>query len=427
MGGGTPTAGAARGGGLPASLPGGARFALTVLTAMNLLNYMDRVIPSAVKDLYKADLGIDDLDSGFPMTAFIVVYMLASPVFASLADRWPRRVLLAAGVAIWSLATGAAALATGFWTFILARAFVGVGEAAYATIAPALLGDIYPAERRNRVLTIFYVAIPIGAAVGFILGGVLGSRFGWRVAFLACGLPGVLTAFLALRIRDPGRGTGEEGGAAEVVPWAEAVPLLLRNRTYVVAVAGYAAVTFATMGMGDWLVAFLSRHRGMTLDEANAIIGAATVVGGLGGTILGGILADRLRGRTRHPYLGLSALSMIAATGFAAAALLAEGKAAIGACILLAQFFLWFYSGPINALILNSVPAALRVRAFALSILCIHVLGDAISPPIIGAISKSGGGGRLPLALWVVPAAMAVACAIWTLGWRRLPEPAAAA
>ncbi len=414
-------AGARAEGTAPAGIPEGARYALTVLTAMNLLNYLDRVVPSAVKVLLKEDIGIDYTHSSLTNSAFIVVYMLASPVFGSLADRWSRRVLLASGVMVWSLATGAAAFATGFWSFLVARALVGVGEAAYATIAPALLGDFYPPGRRNRVLTIFYVAIPVGAALGFALGGFLGHGFGWRVAFLACGLPGVLTAFLALRIRDPGRGTFDEGGAGEPVPWREALPRLLRNRTYAVTVAGYAAVTFASGGMGDYLVAFLEVDRGMG-DEAGTLVAITTVVGGLGGTAAGGFLADRLRGRTRHPYLALSALSMIPATLFAVAAIRVEGKAAIGACILLAQFFLWFYNGPVNAVIVNSVPAALRVRAFALSILSIHLFGDAVSPPIIGAIAESGGGGRLPLALLLVPAAMAVGCAIWALGWRTLPE-----
>lgn len=420
--------GAATGGSSPTSLADGARFAVTVLTAMNLLNYMDRYVPSAVKDLFKEDLGLTDAQTSLPLTAFIIVYMIASPIFGSLADRWPRRVLIAAGVLLWSVATASAAFATGFATFLIARALVGVGEAAYATLAPALLSDFYAPDRRNRVLTIFYAAMPVGAALGFVAGGFLGEAAGWRVAFLVCGLPGIVTAYLALRIKDPGRGRFDAGGAEKEksIPWPEALRRLSRNRPYLVTVAGYAAVTFAAGGMADWLPTFLSRHRGMDIKEAGAMVGMVTVIGGLGGTMAGGFLADRLRGRTRNPYLALSALAMIPATGFAVAALLVEGKAAVVACVLLAQFFLWFYNGPVNTVIVNSVPGALRVRAFALSILTIHLLGDAISPPIIGAISDSGSGGRLPLALMLVPAAMAVGCAIWGLGWRRLEEPAAA-
>src|ERR1051325_2148837 len=184
----------------------GAGFAVVILTTMNLLNYLDRWVPSVVKDLFKTDLHLTDTQTSLPLTGFIFVYMLTSPVFGALADRWPRKVLIAAGVALWSVATGAAALAVGFWTFFLARAMVGVGEAAYATLSPALLSDFYAPERRNRILTIFYVAVPVGSALGFELGGLLGGHYGWRAAFLICGLPGLLVAALALAIRDPGRG-----------------------------------------------------------------------------------------------------------------------------------------------------------------------------------------------------------------------------
>ena len=404
----------------PSAAPEGARFAVTILTAMNLLNYMDRYVPSAVKDLFKEDLGLTDTQTSLPLTAFIVVYMIASPIFGTLADRWPRRVLVAFGVGLWSLATGAAAFATGFFSFLVARALVGVGEAAYATLAPALLSDFYPPDRRNRVLTIFYAAMPVGAALGFAIGGYLGEVAGWRVAFLACGLPGIATAFLALRLSDPGRGRFDPPAAEGSIPWSEALRRLARTPTFLVTVGGYAAVTFAAGGMADWLPTFLSRHRGMDVKEAGALVGAVTVVGGLGGTMAGGFLADRLRGRTRHPYLALSALAMIPATGFAVAALHVEGRPAVAACVLLAQFFLWFYNGPVNTVIVNAVPAAMRARAFSVSILLIHLLGDAISPPIIGLLSDSGGGDRLPAALHVVPATIALGGIVWAIGWRRL-------
>jgi MFS transporter, Spinster family, sphingosine-1-phosphate transporter len=397
----------------------GALYAVTVLTAMNLLNYLDRYVPSAVKDLFKADLQLTDAQTSLPLTAFVVVYMLASPIFGSLADRYSRKALIAAGVALWSLATGAAAFATGFWTFLFARALVGVGEAAYATIAPSLISDYFPPSRRNRILTIFYVAIPVGSALGFTLGGLVGNAHGWRMAFLVCGLPGVLVALLALLIRDPGRGTFDTQAPLPVPGWADALRALWRNRAYVIAVGGYTAVTFASGGMADWFPTFLSRHRGMDIAEAGSLVGTITVIGGLAGTAAGGLLADRVAKRTRQPYLAVSALSMILATGFAALTLVVPGKAAVAACMLAAQFFLWFYNGPINTIIANSVSSNLVARAFGVSILCIHLLGDAISPPIIGALSDATG--NLPMAVALVPLSLAVGAAIWLWGWRRLP------
>jgi MFS family permease len=328
-----------------------------------------------------------------------------------------RKVLIALGVALWSLATAGAALATGFVSFMVARALVGVGEAAYATISPSLISDYFPPERRNRILTYFYVAIPVGAALGFTLGGVVGNAYGWRAAFLVCGLPGLLAAGLALAIREPGRGTLDPVVLGAVPGWPEALRRLRTTAPYVIAVAGYVAVTWAGGGMADWFPTFLSRFRGMSIAEAGSLTGTATVVGGLAGTLTGGLVADRLKRRSRSPYLALSAGSMVPAAGFAAVALTAHGRLAIGVAIVLANFFLWCYNGPINAIIVNSVPAAMRARAVSISILSIHLLGDAISPTMIGAISDRTG--NLMNGVALIPVMMLVGAGIWGYGWRR--------
>jgi MFS family permease len=402
----------------------GARFAIVVLTAMNLLNYIDRYVPSAVKDLFKKDLHFSDLQTSLPLTAFVIVYMLTSPLFGTLADRWSRKALIAAGVAVWSLATAGAALATGFVSFMLARSLVGVGEAAYATISPSLISDYYPAERRNRILTLFYVAIPVGAALGFTLGGIVGNAYGWRAAFLVCGLPGLLAAGLALAIREPTRGATDSAAPqpGEVPSWPEALRRLRSTAPYVIAVAGYVAVTWAGGGMADWFPTFLSRHRAMSIAEAGGLTGTATVVGGLLGTLTGGLLADRLKGRTRSPYLALSCLSMLPAAGFAVVALTAHARPVIGIAILLANFFMWFYNGPINAIIVNSVPAMMRARAVSMSILSIHLFGDAISPTMIGGISDRTG--NLMNGMALIPVMMLLGGGIWGVGWRRRVEAA---
>lgn len=399
----------------------GATFAVVVLTSMNLLNYLDRFVPSAVKELFKVDLGLSDAETSWPMTAFILVYMVTSPMFGALADRWPRKVLIAGGVALWSLATAAAAFATGFWSFLVARALVGVGEAAYATLAPPLLSDYFPPARRNRVLTFFYVAIPVGAALGFGLGGWIGKELGWRAAFLICGLPGILAAVLALRIQDPGRGAWDAAPATAAANWPEALRQLAANRRFVYAVAGYTAVTWAAGGMADWFPTYLVRNRGMGIAEAGTLIGMVTVVGGLGGTVVGGWLADRLQGRTKNNYLALSAWSMVPAAVFAALALAVPAGLWVGVCMFLSQFFLWFYNGPINTIIANAVGPELRARAFAVSIFTIHVLGDAISPTVIGIISDRS---ELLYGVALVPVFMLLGSLIWAAGWRRLPEPA---
>jgi MFS family permease len=396
-----------------------------ILTAMNLLNYIDRYVPSAVKDLFKKDLGFTDLQTSLPLSAFIIVYMLASPVFGGLADRRSRRVLIMVGVVTWSLATAGAALATGFLTFLFARALVGVGEAAYATIGPALLSDFYPPDRRNRVFTIFYMAIPVGAALGFTLGGILGAAHGWRSTFLMVGLPGLLAAAAILLIDEPPRGQFDRGPVLATPDWPEALRALRRNAPFVFAVAGYAAATWAGGGMADWFPTYLLRYRGMTLAQANTITGAATVVGGLAGTLTGGLLADRLRGRARLPYFLGSWAPMVPAAGFALVAIFGTSVPLIATGILLAQFFLWFYNSPINTVIVNAVAANMRARAVSISILTIHILGDAVSPPIIGRISDRTG--NLTNGIVLIPVMMLVAALIWAFGWWRLRDTESAA
>ena len=397
----------------------GASYAIIVLTLMNLLNYLDRYIPSVVKDLFKQDLKLTDFETSLPITGFVLVYMVSGLFFSALADRFPRKYIIAAGVVIWSVATALAAFATGFWTFMLARALVGVGEAAYATIAPALLSDFYPPERRNRILTIFYVAIPVGSAMGFILGGMLGEMYGWRAAFLICGLPGVLMALLALWIRDPGRGRFDQDAAVIPPKWAEAIRLLMSNREYVLVVAGYTMVTFASGALADWFPTFLQRHRGMSIQDSGYYVGMSAVVGGLLGTLAGGYFADYLKKYTRQSYMALSGWSMLLAATFGFFALTLHNAMFAVVMLFCAQFFLWFYNGPVNASLANCVPSSLRIRAFAFTILLIHLLGDAISPSIVGLASDYIG---LQLAIQLVPITMCIGAFIWLYTWRTLPE-----
>lgn len=398
----------------------GAVFALVVLTAMNMLNYVDRWVPSAVKALFKEDLKLTDTETSLPLTAFIFVYMIASPIFGALAETKNRKVLIAIGVAAWSIATAVAGLAWNFWSLLLARALVGVGEAAYATLAPSLLADFFPPEKRNRAFTIFYVAIPVGSALGFAIGGKLGADYGWRIAFYAVGLPGLAVAALALLMKDPVRGAFDEAKPREV-SFGEALRLLARNRVFVVTVLGYTLVTFATGGIGDWFAEFLHRVRGMELEKAALAIGASAVIGGLLGTSLGGVVADRLIRVTRQPYLAVSGLFMLPATVLVCVALFVfEAPETIVITVIVAQIFVWAYNAPVNALLVNAVEPSLRARAFGISILCIHALGDAISPPIIGAISDATS--NLGGALVIVPLTLGLGAIVWLWGWRKLPD-----
>ncbi len=399
--------------------PPGATYAALILTVMNLLNYADRYVPSAVKSLYKKELHLSDLQTSLPLTAFVIVYMIASPIFGALADRFARKKLIAIGVAAWSIATASAAAATGFASFFIARATVGIGEAAYATLSPALLSDFYPPRKRNRVLTFFYVAIPIGAALGFSSGAAMGKYFGWRPAFLVAGIPGLLVAALALKIKEPPRGYFDREKREQKTSWPKALAAFKKNHNFLAAVAGYAAVMFASGAIADWFPTFLQRERGFDLGEAGEIVGIVTVACGIAGTAAGSIVADKLVGKVSHPYLAFSGFAMIPATICASLTLLVPGKVAAIVFLSIGQFFVWSCNGPINALFVNSVPSPMRARAVSLSVLATHVLGDAISPSIVGLFSDRAG---LDVAMWAAPLAMATGTIIWIVSWRLLSE-----
>jgi MFS transporter, Spinster family, sphingosine-1-phosphate transporter len=385
---------------------------LLVLTFVNLFNYLDRFVISALVESLRADLWLSDTRLGWLMTGFVVVYALASPVFGALGDRRSRPPLVALGVLLWSVATMLSGAARSYPALLIARAAVGIGEAAYGTISPGLLADHFGPARRGRAYAMFFAAIPIGSAFGYILGGIVDQRFGWRAAFVAAGAPGVLLALACLRLPDPPRGASESAWAPRGEKGLAATyRRLLANRPYVLTVAGYAAYTFAVGGMAFWMPAFLERSRGVPRAIATVQFGAVVVMTGFAGTFAGGFLADALRRRLKEADLWLSGIATLAAAPLALAVFTVHRPAIYLTTLILAQLLLFATSGPVNAAIVNVVPPSERASAVALSILAIHILGDVPSPAIIGALSDHSSLGRGVL---VVPAAIAVAGLIWT-------------
>jgi MFS transporter, Spinster family, sphingosine-1-phosphate transporter len=367
-----------------------ARIALAILTGINFLNYIDRYVLASVFEPIKRDLHFTDAQLGWLSSAFMIAYFATSPIFGRMGDLFTRKWLIALGVSIWSLATAGAGLARSFWQMFSPRSLVGVGEASYATISPGIIADYYEEARRGRALALFYSAIPAGSALGFVLGGQLSGAFGWRAAFFAVGLPGLLFALLALTIREPQRG-GAEGATVMPVDKPPALlatyKLLWHNRVYVVITLGFIAYTFALGGLVVWMPTFLERYRGMSTAAANTLFGALTVAAGLLGTFAGGFLGDYLLRYTRNSYLWISGLCMFAGAPAAIAALSAVHPLAYTTAIFAAEFFLFLNTGPLNAMVLGCVPVEIRTTAMAVNIFFIHALGDAISPPIIGALS----------------------------------------
>ncbi|HXA16758.1 MAG TPA: MFS transporter [Thermoanaerobaculia bacterium] len=395
-----------------------ARYALAILALINLFNYLDRwVVAALVESIKKSELHLSDTQIGLLPTGFIIIYTLTSPLFGTLGDRRARPPLIAFGVAVWSIATSLAGFARGFLSLFIARSGVGVGEAAYGTIAPALLADSFPIERRGRVLSVFFAAIPIGSAAGYILGGLVDQHFGWRAAFWIAGAPGLLLALLVLMVKDPPRGLHDSAVVA-IAPkhWTVGYRDLFRNRPFILAALGYGAYTFALGGLGFWMPAFLERVRGMPRSEATVTFGVIACVTGFIGTFTGGWLGDLFLSRSKQSYLWVSGIATLIAAPATYIAVSNPHRSVYLPAIAIAEVFIFMCTGPINSAIINVVKPAERATAVGLSVLAMHLVGDIPSPPLIGLVSDHT---SLERAFMLVPLSIVIAGFIWMYAaWR---------
>jgi MFS family permease len=386
---------------------------LFILSGLNLFNYLDRYVLSAVLTPVQKDLGINDSQAGQLATAFMVGYFVTSPVFGWLGDRWSRKWLIAIGIFIWSLGTILTGFAATFAMMLAFRVLVGLGEASYATISPSLISDSYPPSKRNNALTIFYVAIPVGAALGTIMGGIIAAKWGWRHAFIWAGVPGLFLALVMLPFAELKRGQADHQIAGAVKrPSVRDILKLLCLPDYVLVVAGYTAYTFALGAFGHWGPTFLYRAHGVAVDRAGEFFGAVLVVAGLVGTLLGGFAATAWQKHNRAGYAWMLGLSVLVAVPLAFGAFLANSTFWSMTLMAAAMFFLFLSTGPVNTLILETTPVNLRASAMAVSIFAIHLFGDMWSPQIVGQLADSFGG-NLQKAVLILPVALIVASVFW--------------
>lgn len=386
------------------------RYAVGLLLAVNLLNYIDRQVLFAVFPLIKIDLHLTDTELGFLGSAFMLSYLLFAPLFGWLGDHWSRTKIASGGVAVWSLATALGGFAPGYRTLLAARATVGVGEASFGTVSPGLVADFFPKERRGKILSLFYVAIPVGSALGYLLGGLLGQNYGWHSAFMMVGLPGLLLVFPLLLLRTPPRGGDDAPHPAfgHPLPKGEGKGYapLFKNRSFVFNTVAMAAMTFAIGGLAQWLPSFLHRFHALDVAKGNMLFGTVTVFAGILGTLTGGWLGDLWQKKNGRGYLLVSGWGFLLGAPFAVWAILAPGLTFCMTAIFIAEFFLFLNTGPLNTVTINVTDPAIRGMAFAINIFFIHALGDAISPSILGWLSDQWG---LRVALLITPLAMIIA------------------
>jgi len=387
-----------------------------LLLALNMLNYIDRYILSGEVLPIQREFHATDHQMGALATAFFFVYMLAAPATGWLGDRLRRKPLIIAGALLWSLATLAALWVHSYATLYIRQALVGIGEATFGIFAPAVLSDFYPERERNRVLSMFYVAIPVGAALGYLAGGELGSLWGWRAPFFICALPGFVVAALYGWIgREPERGASDQ---LRPTLTRSSFRGLFTNAAFLTATFGLAALTFAMGGISWWAPEFLRRFAGLSMGNASLAVGAITVVDGIAGTIVGGWIAQ-LWLRTNHRALYLVSFWSVLITMLFGALLFFGPRGWALPMLFAAEFFLFLNTGPLNTAIVNSVSAPVRATAISINLFCIHFFGDTFSPQIIGIISDRT---NLRVGMGATVVMLAVSCAILLAGARYAPS-----
>src|SRR6266496_1366616 len=403
----------------------GARTALFLLLAINLFNYIDRQVLAALEpDIRATFFAPDDVNrmtkTGLLGVAFFVTYMFSAPVLGFLADRISRWVIVGIAVILWSLASGASGLAATFGILFATRIFVGIGEGGYGPAAPTILSDLFPIETRGRVMAIFCAAIPVGSAFGYVIGGLIGAHLGWRWAFYLVTPPGLLLGLLCFWQRDP-RGAADNRSQKLQRRSIRDYLNLFRTRSYLINCVAQTLMTFAIGGLGYWVSAYLD-YRNQSPAFGRTIFGLIIVVAGLVSTLLGGVIADKLRPRFPGSYFWVSGIGMLIACPIFVATLYIPFPAAWFA-MFLAVFFLFLNTGPSNTALANVSLPAVRATAFAANIFIIHALGDVQAFWLLGYI---GGHTNMHVALLFVSGIILVSGLVWLIGVKYLPEDTAA-
>lgn len=359
------------------------RTALAVLTALNLLNYIDRSVLFAVQDLIKAEFHRSDAAFGFLTSVFFIFYMCAAPFMGPLSVRFSRKKVIVAGGLIWSGATLLTAFTHNFTELLIRHTLVGVGEASFVILSPTFVADMFPERERGRVMGVFYLAIPVGTALGYVLGGFMAPAYGWRAPFYVGAAPGVVLALALLFIPEPPLGLFDP---VEKTPDRDTVRGLIHNPAFLTATMGMATMTFALGGLQVWMPTFLHRARQYTLQDANLLFGISTAANGLVASLAGGWLSDYLLRRTKSAHYLVSAASLGLAIPAMWMALFTTGRVMVIG-IFAAEFLLLLNTGPLNAAVINSVGAHVRAMALAVNIFIFHLFGDVPSAYLIGYIS----------------------------------------
>jgi len=397
------------------------RYALSVIFFANFLSYLDRQVVATMEKQLRLELGITATEFGYIGSAFTLGYMVFAPIVGHLIARVRRPIVFALCVLIWSLATVGSGLAPNKWVLYVTRFFIGVGEAGCLVIGPTLLSDYFSREVRGRVLSIFFLALPLGGATGYIAGAQITEHLSWHAAFYIAGAPGFIVAALIWRLVDPssaedqpqtaptsdqvppakiadlgvpsssGADPGAHPGAPPPVKGIKPYLDLLSNRTLLFIILAQA---FAVMFLQPFLhfgVGFFEVERGLSKDKATLSLASIALVAGALGNASSGFIGDRMASRSRGAYALLAGLAFVVGFPFMLVGFSVRDMHVALPALGIGAFCYFLCMPAVNTQIANSVPAEKRAMAYALAVFILHCLGDTAALPAFGRVSEAVG------------------------------------
>ena len=365
-------------------------FSVIVLFAINILNFYDRHVPGALVEPMRKEFHFNDTQIGLVGSAFIWIYALVGLPIGVMADRWSRKKLLAWGVFIWTALTASTGLVTNFWTLLLTRGGVGIGEASCAPTATSWLGDLFPANKRSRVLALFMLGVPVGGALGYFFSGRLAQTYGWRTAMVLAAVPALLLVPALLMLPEPRRGASESQQAPLArSPILASIISLLRIPTFWWIIVSGALLNFNAYAFATFLPAFLSRVHGVSLARSGYATGAAYLCGGLLGGGVAGYVGDSIVHRRKDGRLLCAAALALAAAPLGVAGVLQPTGSLVLALIFLSLTYaaLSSYYGLVYSSIHDLIAPNQRASAMAVYFLAMYLLGASFGPLFTGKLS----------------------------------------
>ncbi len=369
-----------------------------ILMIINILNYSDRSVLSAIQTKIQIEFGLSNTELGLLGSSFLFIYALATLPLGVWADRSVRKNIVAVCVGLWSVATLLSGLTHSFLQLFFTRSFLGIGEAGYAPASLSMIGDLFPKAQRGRILSLWSIGNLLGTAIGLILGGIIADKFGWRWAFYMVGLPGLIAAFLIWRASEPRRGAfdhaenTEDDDIAQVHGsigkdfWSTARKIL-KIPTYWVLLGAF-VFSFFTIGSAQtWITTYLVRAFGLTVANAGTYSGLTLLVGSLVGTLIGGWLADFLQRRFPQGRMLVATFAFLVGAPITLVALTMHSLGPFLGFFIVAILCLSLSLGPLNAILQDVIAPSIRSTATGLVLLMAHLLGDASSPLLVGVLA----------------------------------------